>query len=388
MKPSHLVLLLLTGALAAGESPADVNGAIAKGAAWLRAQAKDGVFVVSMKGQEFPSPGHTALALAAIASSMDPATRASDPFVKSACKFLLDSQREDGGVGDPRMGSYDNYFTSSALMALTIVNDPAHAEARERMKAFLLTLQRKEEGRLQGGFGYNSSKGADLSNAQFAIEALRAAGLPENHEAMVQARAFLSRAQNRSENEDNKDASYEMEEKGVGMVKVVPGNDGSAGYEPGVSKAGLKKLPDGTYVPRGYGSMTYALLKCYLLAGVQKEDERVKAAVKWLAEHYTWEENPGFRETAQETGQKEAPYWGLFYYYMTAAKALRLAGIEKLPAPEGPRDWRADLAKEIVGRQREDGSWMNDKSPRWEEGDPLLCTAYAVIALEEIAAAK
>jgi squalene-hopene/tetraprenyl-beta-curcumene cyclase len=286
------------------------------------------------------------------------------------------------------MGSYDNYFTSCTLMALSIVNDPAHAGARERMKAFLLTLQRKEEGRLKGGFGYNTAQGADLSNAQFAIAALRAAGIPETHEAMVRARAFLARAQNRSENEENKDASYEMQEKDIGIVKVVPGNDGSAGYEPGVSKAGLERLPDGTYVARGYGSMTYALLKCYLLAGVSKEDERVKAAIGWLAKNYTWDENPGFRKTAEETKQQDAPYWGLYYYYMTAAKALQLAQVEKLETPAGPRDWKADLAQALLSRQQADGSWKNEKSPRWDEADPLLTTTYAVIALEEIRAAR
>jgi squalene-hopene/tetraprenyl-beta-curcumene cyclase len=256
------------------------------------------------------------------------------------------------------------------------------------MKAFLLTLQRKEAGRTEGGFGYNKAKGADLSNAQFAIEALRAAGLPEDHEAMVRARAFLERIQNRSENEANKDALWEVEEEKIGKVKVVPGNDGSAGYEPGVSKAGLQKLPDGTYVPRGYGSMTYALLKCYVLAGLPANDDRVAAAVKWLAANYTWDENPGFQATAEETGQKDAPYWGLFYYYMTAAKALRLAGLSSLETPKGARDWRADLSRAILSRQAADGSWRNERSPRWEEGDPLITTSYALIALEEILAPK
>jgi len=385
-----LVLLLLSGSLVAGPdgspAPADLEGAIRKGVAWLRTEAKDGVFAVNIQGQEVPTPGHTALALGAIAGSLPADARAKDPLVASCTAFLLKCQREDGGIGEP--GKYDNYFTSAALMALSIVNDPSTAAARDKMKAFILTLQRSEEGRLKGGFGYNTAKGADLSNAQFAIAALRAAGIPEDHESMIKARAFLARAQNRSENEENKDASYELEEKGIGIVKVVPGNDGSAGYEPGVSKAGLEKLPDGTYVARGYGSMTYALLKCYLLAGVPKEDDRVKAAIAWLAKNYTWDENPGFTKTAEETGQKEAPYWGLYYYYMTAAKALALAGVPRLETPAGPRDWKADLAQAILSRQQTDGSWKNDKSPRWEEGDPLLVTCYAVIALEDILAAK
>jgi squalene-hopene/tetraprenyl-beta-curcumene cyclase len=383
-------LLLLAGAVAAGPdaapAKADLEASVAKGVAWLRAQAKDGVFTVTIQGNVVPTPGHTALALGAIAASLPPDARAKDPLVQSCTAFLVKAMREDGGVGEP--GKYDNYFTSASLMALSIVNDPATAEVRAKMRDFVLSLQRKEEGRIQGGFGYNTAQSADLSNAQFAIAALRAAGIPENHEAMVKARAFLARAQNRSENEENKGASYELEEKGMGIVKIVPGNDGSAGYEPGVSKAGIEKLPDGTYVARGYGSMTYALLKCYLLAGVPKEDERVKAAIAWLGKNYTWEENPGFTKTAAETGQKDAPYWGLFYYYMTAAKALQLAEVGKLETPAGARDWKADLGHAILSRQQADGSWKNDKSPRWEEGDPLLTTSYAVIALEDILAAK
>jgi len=390
MSRKHLLLLLVCGAAFAGpdDAPkaADLEAAIGNGVAWLRAQAKDGIFVVKVGDKEYGNPGYTALALSAIAGSLPPDARAKDPLVQSCSAFLLKSMREDGGIGAE--GKYDNYFTSATLMALVTVGDPATAAAREKMKAFLLTLQRTDDARVKGGFGYNSAKGADLSNAQFAIASLRAAGIPEDHPAMQQALKFLERAQNRSENEENKDASYEMEEKGIGIVKVVPGNDGSAGYEPGVSKAGLDKLPDGTYVARGYGSMTYALLKCYLLAGVKKDDERVKAALKWLAQHYTWEENPGFTKAAEETGQKEAPYWGLFYYYMTAAKALQLAGVGMLDTPAGPRDWKADLSRAILSRQQADGSWKNEKSPRWEEGDPLLCTAYGLIALEDILATK
>ncbi|HEX5137772.1 MAG TPA: hypothetical protein VFY93_12415, partial [Planctomycetota bacterium] len=176
----HAVLLLLSGAVLAGPDaapkPADLEAAIREGTAWLRSQAKEGVFVVKFEGKEMPSPGHTALALAAVALSMPADARASDPWVKGACAFLLKAQRDDGAVSGGQY--FDNYFTSAALMALTIVNDPAHAAARDKMKAFLLKLQRTEEGRAQGGFGYNDDgPGADLSNAQFAIEALRAAGI-------------------------------------------------------------------------------------------------------------------------------------------------------------------------------------------------------------------
>ena len=371
-----------------GPAARDVSAAIEKGVAWLRAQAKDGgIWMTKYQDKEVPSVAHTALALGPIAAALPKDRRTSDPMVRRAAGFLLQAQREDGAV-DAQPSNFENYYTSCALMSLVTVDDPAHAEAREKMKKFLLTLQRQEEGRTKGGIGYNKRQGADLSNAQFAIEALRAAGIPETHESMQAARLYLERVQNRSENPENKGAVYETEDEQHGKVKVVPGNDGSAGYEPGVSKAGLQRLPDGTYVPRGYGSMTYALLKCYLLTGLPYDDDRVQAAAQWLGKNYTWDENPGFEVVAREIGRKDAPYWGIYYYYMTAAKALRLTGIERLDTPDGPRDWRKDLAAAVLERQRTDGSWKNDRSPRWEEGNPVISTAFALLALQEIQASR
>ena len=42
--------------------------------------------------------------------------------------------------------------------------------------------------------------------------------------------------------------------------------------------------------------------------------------------------------------------------------------------------WRSELADALIGRQQDDGSWVN-ANPRWMEGDPNLVTAYALLAL-------
>ncbi len=357
-----------------------VQASIDKGVAFLRAQAnKAGVFEVEFKGRKGPSAAHTALALAPIARELAKRKRADDALVQGATKFLLSQQREDGAIEPHSHAKYENYYTSAALMALAYINDPATAAAREKMKKFILSLQRLEDERIKGGFGYNTAKSADLSNAQYAVEALRTAGVPDTDPAMERLLVFLERTQNRSENENNKDAKYEIDGK-----KIVPGNDGSAGYEPGVSKAGMQRLPDGTYIPRGYGSMTYALLKCYILVGLKADAPQVKATLAWLGDNYSWDENPGFRDVAKENNVPQAPYWGLFYYYVTAAKALRLVGADTIKTDDGDKDWRADLAAAILKRQAADGSWINTQSDRWEEKDKIITTAYAVIALQEI----
>jgi len=69
---------------------------------------------------------------------------------------------------------------------------------------------------------------------------------------------------------------------------------------------------------------------------------------------------------------------------VTAAKALRLVGADTIKTPDGDRDWRADLASAILARQAADGSWKNEHASRWEEGDPMIGTSFALIALQEV----
>ena len=165
-----------------------------------------------------------------------------------------------------------------------------------------------------------------------------------------------------------------------GGKAIKSGDDGGSAYAPGDSKAGNVKLPDGTEVPRSYGSMTYALLKGYLLAGLPKEDPRVEAAWGWLRKNYTLEVNPGF-ETSSDPA---AAYQGLFYYFHTMARALDLYGDEAVEDASGTAHaWRGELVGRLIALQRQDGSWVNENAERWYEGNPVLATAYALLALDE-----
>ena len=132
-------------------------------------------------------------------------------------------------------------------------------------------------------------------------------------------------------------------------------------------------------MPRSYGSMTYALFKCYVLAGLDREDPRVQAAWKWLGDHWTLDLNPGFELSRDPT----APYQGLFYYYQSMARALEVSGEDTIVDGEGrPHAWRQELAARLVSLQsRVDGSWINQNAPRWWEGNPVLATSYALSTL-------
>jgi squalene-hopene/tetraprenyl-beta-curcumene cyclase len=89
------------------------------------------------------------------------------------------------------------------------------------------------------------------------------------------------------------------------------------------------------------------------------------------------DENPGMR-----LNKPDAAQYGLYYYYLTLARALNAYDEPIIVTPNGTRhDWRVELLEKLLSLQKEDGSWSGDK--RWMEDNPVLVTAYAVTALHE-----
>lgn len=322
-----------------------------------------------------PEPGISALAARGLLGSTDPEAQ---KVAISVLDWLLTLQHEDGSIHGGRVAVYT---TSVAIGALIDGGREADKEAIQRAVGYLRAVQTDEgEGytesdKFYGGIGYGGDLRPDLSNLQYALQALHEAEVPEDDEAYQRAIHFLNRSQNRSESnpETYHDAGNE--------TPVRAGNDGGAVYYPGNSPAGTVHMPDGTLVARSYGSMTYALLKCYLFAGVSKEDPRVKAAVDWISAHWTLEVNPGFDPMIDPRGG----FQGLYYYYLSLAQALNAAEIDVITATGGQEhDWRAELGTKLMSVQQEDGHWVNEDAPRWWEGNPVLCTAYALGALKEL----
>ena len=350
---------------------AQAEAARDRGAAFLAGLAQDGGF--GMPGH--PDAGLTAMALSALLTVPEPRPADMQATIDAGLAWLVSLQREDGSIHD---GKLANYITSASIMALVRAGKPEHAPVIERAAAFLQGLQLDEgEGYSEGdvyygGIGYGSTERPDLSNLQMALEALADSGLEAGDETYVKALRFLERSQNRSESND----VYISD----GAIVVTSGDDGGAGYRPGDSKAGFVELADGTQVPRSYGSMTYALLKCFVFAGLDETDPRMAAAWEWCQANYTLDVNPGFDHLAAP----DAAYQGLFYYFSTMAKALDAFGRETIVDEDGVEHaWRNELCGRIVAMQsKTDGSWINHNSPRWYEGNPLLATAYALLTLD------
>ncbi len=285
-----------------------------------------------------------------------------DPLVAKSLKYLEGFVNQDGGVY-PKDSKLQNYETSIALICFAAANrEGRYDKLLAGAEKFVKKLQwdgeegHDESSTYHGGAGYGGHSRPDLSNTQFLLDALKAAGRGADDPAVKKALIFVSRCQN-----------LETEHNTTPFSAKNP--DGGFYYTPaagGTSQAG--NTPDGGL--RSYGSMTYAGLKSMIFAGVKSDDPRVKAATQWLREHYTLDENPGM-------GQN-----GVFYYYHTMAKSLDALGQPTFEdASRQTHNWRSEMLAEILKRQKADGSWINE-TPRWLEGDPNLATAYALLVLD------
>ena len=363
-----------------GAAPSEWSTTQQKAFDWLFRQQKDGVFAVQGQ-QDIALTGFGLMAL----QTKPKVGRTADEqaAIDAGLKWLLERQNEDGTFGE----HVTNYTTCVVVGALVRWDDPAAAAALKRAQKAILGFQNTEvsgysEGdRDYGSIGYGNSQRGDLSNLHFSMEALRKTGLPADHEALQKAIVFLQRTQNLKSVNDFS-GKVPDEEKPGETLDVTSGDDGGATYYPGNSAAGYIVRPDGKAIPRSYGSMTYALLKSYTLAGVSGDDPRVQAAVEWIQQNWTLAINPGADPALGEKVQ----YQGLFYYYMVLAQALDAAGIDEVQVgPEGDRkavDWREALHQHLTEIQSADGTWVNGKNGRWMESVPLLCTCYAMAALE------
>ncbi|MEY2982955.1 MAG: hypothetical protein RL562_3182 [Planctomycetota bacterium] len=356
-----------------------------RGIEFLLTCQEEGTFFVDTPGGRFPDTGLSALGLAALQTKPSSLrTDSENAVIEAGLSALLATQNEDGSFAERNA----NYSTCAVMLALAKAGRDEFRPALERAQRYILGIQNVEDrgyarsDRDYGSIGYGGDQRGDVSNLQFAVEALRASGLEQDHEAFAKALVFLQRSQNlRTVN----DFSGRVRDEGE-WIEVTPGNDGGSAYYPGNSPAGYVELPDGKKIPRSYGSMTYALLKTYTLAGVEGDDPRVRAAVEWIEANWTLDENPG---TSPDLPEKNR-YQGLFYYYMVLAQALSEAGVDSIQVPTGDAPdakplavaWRPALRAHLASLQAADGSWVNERNGRWWEDGKALCTIYALLALE------
>ena len=317
-------------------------------------------------------PALTALALTALQSDPEEHHAAKKAeALKKGYQYLLNSVQPDGGLY--RIESLMNYNTAVSVLALLAAKNPAYTETIRQARNYLIRGQQDfgtagvPDNPLDGGVGYGDRyPHSDLSNTVLALEALYhsqhlARDVPGadrlDWDAAVR---FVQNCQNLPETNPQSWVSGDSANRG-GFI-----------YFPGNSKAGETILPNGRIALRSYGSISYAGLLSYIYAEMDAADPRIAAVRQWLQHNYTLDENPGMG--AQ----------GLYYYYYTMSKALNLAGIQELKTQDGkPIRWAKELALKLLQLQRTEGQWRNDNA-RWWEKDPILVTAYTLLALRNL----
>ncbi|MEX0718106.1 MAG: prenyltransferase/squalene oxidase repeat-containing protein [Planctomycetaceae bacterium] len=336
-----------------GPAPEQLAKVRQAGIDYLRSsQAEDGSWTVAT------SPGISGLCVYALLES---GVAPDDPTVAKGLKHLESFIHDDGGVYYDK-GNHRNYETCIALLAFQAANRGGKYDKQlAGAEKFLRGLQWDEGEGLEssdvayGGAGYGSHSRPDLSNTQFLLEALKAAGAGPDDPAIKKALVFVSRTQNLESEHNTTPHAAKVDDGGFYYTPAAGGTSQAGNTDNG----GL----------RSYASMTYAGLKSMIYAGLTKDDPRVAAALKWLQRHYSLDQNPGMGPQ------------GLFYYYHTFAKTLDVLGDDYFVDDQGERhDWRKELVAKLADLQKENGSWVN-AADRWYEGDPNLVTAYALMAL-------
>lgn len=349
----------------------EAEAALGRSYAWLaQHQQEDGHW----SNPHFPAI--TALAVWALLDQEETYEEAIDRGIQ----FIASHIRANGGIySEPpeqrRGGGLSNYNTALCMVALHQSGRPEWIEAVQNARAFLARSQFLEDDSIYyGGMGYDASTDrhyADLSNSYIAYEAMRLTESVEDlrsdservdldWDAAVQ---FVERIQNLPEYND------------APWVSDAPRNRGGFAYHPDNTRAGTYTDEDDVVRFNSHGSMTYAGMLSLIYAEVDRDDPRVQSAADWAIEHWTLEENPG--------AGKE----GLYYYYNVLSKSLAAFGQNQFIREEGESlNWRQELIEQLLEVQRIDestggGYWVNDVGRYWEN-DPVLVTAYSVLAIQ------
>ena len=347
----------------------EIERSIEKGLAFLKSKQDPAGFWSSAD-----YPALTGLALLGFVNEPSGAIKAKPPeFVEKGYSYLMSCVKPDGGIYGKVLA---NYNTSVVMLALNDSGSTKYDETLRKARAFLAGGQNfypKQDGKINpydGGIGYgDDGPHSDVSNTVFALEALRSTrAVMEGHDVAGAhdlnwdaALAFLQRCQNLPA--ANAQPWVTGDAKNLGGFIYTPIAEDNHAFDD----------HDGKQVPRSYGSMGYSGLLSYIYANLTKDDPRVTAVYEWLGRNYSLDENPGLGAS------------GLYYYYHTMSKALSAYGADTLPLAGGKSAvWRHDLALKLIDLQASEGSWVNDKSGRWWEKDPVLVTSYAVRALEMI----
>jgi hypothetical protein len=345
----------------------------------LTQQSKDGAWRSDTYGLFKDGTALTPLALNALLAAAPGRSEA----IGKAAGYLAAMARPDGTITPPSYGfDFALYTSALTVSALSHPACPGHRTARDAWLKFLKQRQLTEElgwkpeDRAYGGWGY--ARGvprkpragelipplteSNLSATTFALDALRAAGVPAKDPLFGKALVFVRRCQNWQDDPARRDPAFD--DGGFFFIydDAVRNKAGAAGTD----RSGRERY-------HSYGSATADGLRCLACCGVPEPDARRRAARAWLVGHFRAGRHPGTYAPMREMDRM-----AVFYYY--AASLAKAPGPLEVETSEGRVPVKRLLAEELLKRQRKDGSWANPFHAVRED-DPITATSFALTAL-------
>ena len=328
-------------------TPEQVQGAIAKGVTWIKAQqgkhsrtclqcgTENQLILIcimcgaSLKGlAENFIPGatwhfgedqtqETALALQALFAT---GHTLSDPSLQKGLDFLMEQDWNEFAV----------YQYAVIVPVLVATQDPTH---RERAQFAVNQLVKKQlpikgsefaDERDDGGWGYGySADGAHMNMVIYALYAAKNWGLDIPADTWARAERWVRRNQT---------------ETGGWLYNLV---DEGSPWAIGV-----------------YGSMTATGLWALRACGVSVGDLQIQKGIAWVKKHWTLTRNPGSNS------------W--LYYYLLSLQ--RFSDIPPTLDTLAGYNWYDEISQMMVTQQESDGRWRGSESD-------FLATCFAVMSL-------
>jgi len=206
---------------------------------------------------------------------------------------------------------------------------------------------------------------SNLSATLFGIAALRSADVQAEDSAYQSALVFVRRCQNFSDDPRRRDPKFDD-----GGFFFMPGDM----YQNKAGVAGEDRFGRERY--HSYGTMTADGLRALVRCGLKSDHPRVVAARRWLEQNFSATDNPGTWEPDRAVLQNATYY----YWAWSISHAFMGLGIEQIETDDGNVRWAEVLAEELLRRQKDDGSWINQYTDSRED-DPLVAVPWAAAAL-------
>ena len=294
--------------------------------------------------------------------------------VNQGLQFIREHLNAEGALGlsDPDIMDYPNYATAYALRILSTYGENRDSTLIQKMTQYLLRQQFMEgrgispEHYAYGAWGFGEvgmTKGmtghVDLSHTRRVLQTLTT--IPENTtKVRQQAQYFLRLLQ-----------KHPSESRLTNTETVYDGGFYASSVTVGTNKGGLIETSDSTDLYASYATATCDGLLALLASGYQLNDEPVQAALQWLSQ---------MPELAFPQGipQDNPAQWHLvlFYYHLSVrAEAYRAVQMEG--------NWQQQIVQLLKEQQSTEGAFANPMGAPNKEDDPLLATAFALIALAD-----